>query len=108
MYMYLCRILYGRIQRPSGAAVSRVGVASRRTAVLQFLAGCEGGEMNEFFTLLQLPFRGLLGVCVRVCVCVCVCVCVSVYVCMCVCVWVGVQVCLCVHVCVCVCVHTSM
>ena len=38
------RILYGRIQRPVGVAMSRVGVASRRVAVLQFLAGCEERE----------------------------------------------------------------
>ena len=42
-------------------AMSRVGVASRRVAVLQFLAGCGEGEMREFFDLLLLPFRSLLG-----------------------------------------------
>ena len=55
-------------------ALSRVGVVSRRMAVLQFLAGCEGREMAEFFSLLLLPFRPLLGVWVSVCGCVCVCV----------------------------------
>ncbi|CAI8031672.1 Small subunit processome component 20 homolog [Geodia barretti] len=56
----LLRILYGRIQRPVGVAMSRVGVASRRMAVLQFLAGCEERDIDEFFSLLLLPFRTLL------------------------------------------------
>ena len=54
------RLLYGRMQRWTGAGTGgKAGAGARRSVVLRFIASCPSSEMKIFMDLILAPFKHL-------------------------------------------------
>ncbi len=58
----LNRILYGKMQRWTGAGTrGKSGSSARRSLVLRFLNSCHGDEMRVFIDLISHGFKEIYG-----------------------------------------------
>ena len=58
--IFFGRLLYGRMQRWTGAGTGgKAGAGARRSVVLRFIASCPSSEMKIFMDLILAPFKHL-------------------------------------------------
>ena len=60
LFAFVHRLLYGKMQRWTGAGTGgKAGIGVRRAVVLRFLASCPQEEIQIFMDLILAPFKHL-------------------------------------------------